>query len=151
VVEAAGNGGVDLDDPAYHGLFERAVRDSGAILVGASTATSRAPMCWTNYGSRVDVHGWGEKVVTLGYGDLFAASDNRDYTATFSGTSSAAPMVAGAVASLQGASLAAGKGPVGPRVMRELLRSTGTPQADSAKHIGSLPNLRTAIPKLLAR
>lgn len=150
VVEAAGNGGVNLDDPAYHGLFNRTVRDSGAILVGASTATTRAPMCWTNYGSRVDVHGWGEKVVTLGYGDLFAASDNRDYTATFSGTSSAAPMVAGAVASLQGAATAAGKGAVAPRVMRELLRSTGTPQADSPKHIGSLPDLRTALPKLLA-
>ena len=151
VVEAAGNGGVDLDDPAYRGAFNRAQRDSGAILVAASTATTRAPMCWTNYGNRVDVHGWGEKVVTLGYGDLSGATENRGYTATFSGTSSAAPMVAGAVACLQGAATAAGKGAVSPRTLREALRVTGTPQASSAKEIGPLPNLRAALPRVLGR
>jgi len=151
VVEAAGNGGVDLDDPVYRGAFDRSVRDSGAILVGASASTDHAPTCWTNHGSRVDVHSWGEKVVTLGYGDLSGASENRNYTATFSGTSSAAPIVAGAVASLQGAARAAGKGPIRPRVLRELLRATGTPQVPGPKHIGPQPNLRTALPRLLSR
>lgn len=151
MVEASGNGSVNLDDPAYHGAFDRSVRDSGAIFVGASTADTHAPMCWTNHGSRVDVHAWGEKVVTLGYGDLSAAGENRAYTATFSGTSSAAPIVVGAVANLQGIAHAVGKGPLEPRALRELLRATGTPQAAGTKRIGSQPDLRGAIPELLAR
>lgn len=151
VVEAAGNGSVNLDAPEYRGAFDRAVRDSGAILVGASSATSREPMCWSNHGSRVDVHGWGENVVTLGYGDLASTSENRWYTDSFSGTSSAAPMVVGTVANLQGIAYATGRGPIDPRSLRELLRVTGTPQAASTKQIGPLPNLRAAIPELLAR
>ncbi|PTL83360.1 S8 family peptidase [Vitiosangium sp. GDMCC 1.1324] len=151
VVEAAGNGSVNLDAPEYRGAFDLSVRDSGAILVGAGTATTRAPMCWANHGSRVDVQGWGEKVVTLGYGDLSAAGENRWYTASFSGSSSAAPMVVGAVADLQGVANAAGKGPIDPRALRELLRATGTPQASSTKQIGPLPDLRSAIPQVLAR
>ncbi|HLM45713.1 MAG TPA: S8 family peptidase [Myxococcaceae bacterium] len=151
VVEAAGNGSVNLDDPAYHGAFDRSVRDSGAILVGASSATTRAPMCWTNHGGRVDVHAWGEKVVTLGYGDLFHSGEDQAYTASFSGTSSAAPIVVGAVASLQGASQAAGQGSVEPRALRELLSRTGTPQASGEKRIGSQPDLRSALPQLLER
>lgn len=73
VVEAGGNGSADLDDPVYGGLFDRNVRDSGALLVAASLSTGRWPTCWTNYGSRIDVHGWGENVVTLGYGDQLRA------------------------------------------------------------------------------
>src|SRR5690242_4382445 len=122
VVEAAGNGSVDLDSPVYRGAFDRSVRDSGAILVGASTATTREPMCWSNHGSRVDVHAWGEKVVTLGYGDLSASGEDRAYTDSFSGTSSAAPIVVGAVANLQGIANAANRGPIDPRALRELLR-----------------------------
>jgi subtilisin family serine protease len=151
VVEAAGNGSVDLDSPVYRGAFDRSVRDSGAILVGAATPETRAPMCWTNHGSRVDLHAWGEKVVTLGYGDLSGSGEDRWYTDTFSGTSSAAPIVVGAVANLQGIANANGMGPLEPRALRELLRATGTPQASSSKQIGPMPDLRGAIPELLAR
>ncbi|HEX8434885.1 MAG TPA: S8 family peptidase [Archangium sp.] len=151
VVEAAGNGSVDLDDPAYGGAFDRSGRDSGAILVGASDATTRAPLCFTNYGSRVDVHAWGEKVVSTGYGDLSNSGENQSYTATFGGTSSAAPIVAGAVASLQGAANAAGQGPVEPRLLRDVLRATGTPQDTSTRQIGPQPDLRGALPRLLTR
>ncbi len=151
VVEAAGNGSVDLDDPVYGGAFDRSVRDSGAILVGASDAATRAPLCYTNHGSRVDVHAWGEKVVTLGYGDLSGSGEDQAYTDTFGGTSSAAPIVVGAVASLQGAANVAGLGAIDPRVLRELLRATGTPQGASTKQIGPQPDLRGALPRLLAR
>ncbi|KFA89135.1 S8 family peptidase [Archangium violaceum] len=151
VVEAAGNGSVNLDSPAYRGAFDRSVRDSGAILVAAGTADTHAPMCWTNHGSRVDVHAWGEKVVTLGYGDLSSAGENQSYTGNFSGTSSAAPIVVGAVANLQGIANATGKGPLEPRALRALLRATGTPQASSTKQIGPMPNLRQAIPQLLGQ
>jgi hypothetical protein len=148
VVEAAGNGSANLDDAAYGNLFNRAVRDSGAIVVGASTATTRVPMCWTNYGSRVDVHGWGEQVATMGYGDLFASGEDQYYTATFSGTSSASPIVTGAAASLQGVALASGRGALSPREVRQILAETGTPQAASSQNIGRLPDLRQAIGRL---
>ncbi|MBL0692842.1 GON domain-containing protein [Comamonas sp. JC664] len=150
VVEAAGNGSVNLDDAVYGGRFNRSLRDSGAILVGASTSLSRAPMCWTNHGSRVDVHGWGENVVTTGYGDLFGAAlgEDRYYTAYFSGTSSASPIVTGAVASLQGTARARGFGTLAPRDIRGLLATTGTPQAPDSRHIGPLPDLRRAFMQL---
>ncbi|WP_257450940.1 S8 family peptidase [Archangium lipolyticum] len=150
VVEAAGNGSVNLDEPVYGNLFNRAVRDSGAILVGASTATTRVPMCWTNFGSRVDVHGWGERVTSLGYGDLFGSAygENQYYTSSFSGTSSASPIVTASVANLQGVALARGKGALEPRYVRSLLASTGTPQAADSRNIGRLPNLRQAIAQL---
>jgi serine protease len=148
VVEAAGNGSMDLDNPIYGGAFNRAVRDSGAILVGGGTSGTRMPMCWTNYGSRVDVQGWGENVVTLGYGDLamLAGSDDTQwYTGRFSGTSSASPVVAGAVASIQGFRKAHGLFALDAFAMRSLLAATGSPQSPDARNIGPLPNIRAAI------
>ncbi|MFP2927545.1 S8 family peptidase, partial [Pyxidicoccus sp. 3LG] len=149
VVEAAGNGSANLDAPAYGNAFNRNVRDSGAIVVGASTANTRVPMCWTNFGSRVDVHGWGEQVTSMGYGDLFASGEDQYYTGTFSGTSSASPIVTGAAASLQGVSIASGRGAIDPRALRQLLAATGTPQAASSQNIGPLPDLRRAINQLV--
>ncbi|WP_239470045.1 AbfB domain-containing protein [Archangium violaceum] len=147
VVEAAGNGSANLDEGAYGNAFNRSVRDSGAILVGASGATTRAPTCWTNFGSRVDVHGWGENVVTMGYGDRFGSAYGEDqyYTSTFSGTSSASPVVAGSALSIQGAVRARGQGALDPRAVRSLLANTGTPQASDSRKIGPLPNLRKAL------
>jgi hypothetical protein len=103
---------------------------------------------WTNFGSRVDLHGWGEQVTTLGYGDLFSYGENQDYTATFSGTSSASPIVTGAVANLQGVSIARGKGVLSPRYIRNQLTTTGTPQASDSRRIGPLPDLRRAIQQM---
>ncbi|MCH9647337.1 MAG: S8 family serine peptidase [Deltaproteobacteria bacterium] len=150
VVEAAGNGSSNLDDPAYGGLFDRNVRDSGAIVVGASTSTGRVPTCWTNHGSRVDVHGWGENVATTGYGDLQGGAENQWYTSAFSGTSSASPIVTAAAACLQGASKSDGQGNMTSIEMRQLLVSTGTAQTGIlAKPIGPLPNLRAALDQLI--
>jgi hypothetical protein len=145
VVEAAGNGSVNLDASVYGDRFNRAVRDSGAILVGASEANTRAPACFTNFGGRVDLHGWGASVTTLGYDPYFVdSSEDQAYTFTFGGTSSAAPIVTGAVASLQGAALAARRAVLDPRMVRSLLAGTGTPQAAAQHHIGPMPNLRNA-------
>ena len=72
VIEAAGNGGMDLDDARYGGLFDRATRDSGAILVGAGNWWNHAPPCWTNFGDRVDLHGWGNGIVSTGYGPRYS-------------------------------------------------------------------------------
>jgi len=149
VVEAGGNGSVNLDDSVYGRLFDRTIRDSGAILVGASLSTSRTPTCWTNFGSRVDAHGWGEGVATLGYGHFFNGGHNEEdrfYTHVFSGTSSASPIVVGAVASIQGNRRAFGLPPLTGPQMRSLLTSTGTPQSfDLLRRIGPMPDLRKVL------
>lgn len=156
VVEAAGNGGQNLDAPVYGNRFNMLVRNSQAILVGASNAGDRMPACFSNTANRVDVHAWGDAVVTLGYGDGSGASApfnngviRQFYTRSFGGTSSASPMVTASVASVQGARIAAGLLPFSPVSMRNLLVSTGTPQV-SGSHIGPQPNLRTAITSTLA-
>ncbi len=156
VVEAAGNGSMNLDSTIYNGKFDRSQRDSGAILVGAGSSDGRSPLCFTNFGSRVDLQGWGHNVMTLGYGGesfdqpdpalrFNGLDDNRWYTRTFSGTSSATPIVAGAAADLQGFRKARGLAAFSPYKMRDFLVQTGTAQASDSKHIGPLPNLRKAI------
>jgi len=164
VVEAAGNGNENLDDAYYDRAFDRSNRDSGAILVGgggsAWSATPRSRLAWSNYGSRVDVQGWGEHIVTTGgrsapeYHDrIHSVDENRCYTKSFGGTSGASPIVAGAVASVNGIVKAAGRPPLTSVEMRELLSTTGTPQTDgphgsAAMHIGPLPDLRAALDRL---
>ncbi len=130
VVEAAGNGSVNLDRDEYEGRFDRHRRDSGAILVGASLASSFAAAAFSNRGSRVDLNGWGENVATTGYGDIRANGDdtNQFYTATFSGTSSASAIVAGAVLAIEGVLRASGQGMLEPAQMRRLLVDTGSRQ-----------------------
>jgi subtilisin family serine protease len=158
VIEAAGNGNEDLDHPAYDRKLDRARRDSGAIMVGAGAPpregfVDRARLDFSNYGSRVDVQGWGRKVATLDYGDLQACDDgparDRHYTGEFSGTSSASPIVAGAAVILEGIARARGA-VIAPARLRDLLRETGTPQAgDTRKAIGPRPDLERAIRALL--
>jgi hypothetical protein len=111
-------------------------------------------MCWTNYGERVDLHGWGENVMTLGYGYAYKNADDPDnenywYRATFSGTSSASPIVVGAVAAIQGISIAQDGQVRSASDIRNLLVSTGTVQdVGLDRKIGVLPNLREAISQM---
>ncbi|WP_375765005.1 DUF4214 domain-containing protein [Archangium gephyra] len=157
VVEAAGNGSENLDDPIYstgnsgHYPFLPA-NDSGAIIVGAGRssyylADARTAHGFSTYGSTVDLQGWGDSVTTTGYGYLYSSEGvNRWYTSSFSGTSSASPIVTGAVASIQGAARASGAGVLSPSAVRNLLSGTGTPQPSTdTRHIGALPNLRQAL------
>ncbi|MFH1356390.1 MAG: S8 family serine peptidase, partial [bacterium] len=150
VIEAAGNGGNDLDDTTIYGTtFDRTVQDSGAIFVGAGDSITRAPLSFTNFGTRLDLQGWGENVTTTGYGTWADFGTNRDYTATFSGTSSASPIVAGAFAALQGIyKNASGGSPAASTHLRDILISTGIPQTN-INLIGPLPDLASAIPQLL--
>lgn len=157
VVEVAGNGTQNLDTPPYGGRFSPSVRHSGALLVGGSGAGDNMPNGSSNSSQRVDVHAWGAGVVTLGYGidgtppfDGAPRPINCFYTNSFNGTSSAAAIVAGAVASLQGARRAAGRPPLTPVELTALLLATGSPQLGSfsaiaARPIGVQPNLRAAI------
>ena len=123
---------------------------------GASAfqADPRTPLWWTNHGSRLDVQGWGEDIVTAGghskehYYDLQHDDDpGRCYTQTFGGTSGASPIVAGVVACISGALRGSGRGSLPPADMRDLLVSTGTPQSGTKK-IGPLPDLRRALEAL---
>jgi hypothetical protein len=170
VVEAAGNGARDLDDPIYDtpgegfppgwsNPFRRAGgRDSGAVVAGAGApplgthgkhwGPDRSRLDFSNWGALVDAQGWGREVTTCGYGDLQGGSvEELWYTDRFSGTSSASPIVVGALGCLQGARRAAGAAPLTPSEARERLRATGSPQQDApdrpaTQRIGSLPDLR---------
>jgi subtilisin family serine protease len=153
VIEAAGNGGENLDHKTYKGRLSRSGRDSGAIMVGAGGPPrdgfdDRVRLDFSNYGSRVDVQGWGRMVATLDYGDLQRCADegHRHYTNEFSGTSSASPIVAGAAVMLESYARTQGK-VLRPEVVRQILRDTGTPQAgDTRQQIGPRPDLARALP-----
>jgi len=161
VVEAAGNGDRDLDAAIYQGRFNRSNRDSGAILVGAGAPPSgnegpdRSRLSFTNWGSNwgsiLDAQGWGIEVTTTGYGDLQGGTDeNKWYRRSFSGTSSASPIVAGAIACLQGIRKNKGQPPLAFSEIRDKLRTTGSPQQDAptrpkTQRIGNRPDLKEII------
>ncbi len=152
VIEAAGTGAVNLNADVYTNRFNRSVRDSGAILVGAGASDTREPLCNANTGSRIDLQGWGENVVTTGYGDLYMDGDSNPtsfYTSSFGGSSAAAAMVAGAASSLQGVARARGY-LLTPTQVRDFLRTTGSAQGGDpvTQHIGPLPNLGAAIDRI---
>ena len=151
VIEPAANGSQDLDSP-YNDLRPQLVHhyDSGAIMVGAGNApgcrygtdptVARGRLSFSNYGSRMDVQGWGSCVVRTGYGGLQGVTGgNAAYTATFGGTSSASPIVAATAAVLS--SVAESRGTtLTPSTVRTTLRATGQPQAfGNAGLIGPLP------------
>jgi Subtilase family len=178
VVEAAGNGSQNLDDPVYNvkpsnfpnswkNPFNRNNRDSGAIVVGAGApppgthgknhGPDRSRLDFSNYGRMLDAQGWGREVTTTGYGDLQGGTNpNLWYTDTFSGTSSASPIVVGALACVQGMLRAANKPKLNPLQARNLLRTTGSPQQPApgkpvTQRIGNRPNLRQMHQKLFPK
>ncbi len=175
VVEAAGNGAEDLDDAIYDtpGLgfpaswsnpFRRSTADSGAIVVGAGApppgthgrnhGPDRSRLDFSNYGAMIDAQGWGREVTTCGYGD-FQGGPDEDlwYTDTFSGTSSASPIIVGSLACIQGVLRAHAQTPLTPAAARNLLRTTGSAQQNATgrpatQRIGNRPDLQQAIQSL---
>ncbi len=156
-MEAAGNGSSNLDANQYDGRFDPDNRHSGAILVGAGAPPSgnygpdRSRLDFSNYGQRVDLQGWGREVTTAGYGDLFypGGDELQWYTSVFSGTSSATPIVSGAVACIQGIykNQSEGEDVLSAQEIRDILVESGTPQNEDGLqgHIGPRPNLAAAI------
>jgi subtilisin family serine protease len=145
VVAAAGNGAQNLDSAAYQTYRSRG--DSGAIIVGAANA-SRARLSYSTYGARVNLQGWGTGVATTGYGTLatYGGDADQKYASGFSGTSSATPIVASAVALLQAVAIDLFGQRLSPEEVREALVTSGRAQTgDVSKPIGPLPNLAAAI------
>jgi len=153
VVQAAGNGGVDLDtvvNPGGQQIFNRAspgFQDSGAIIVGAASSTApHARLGFSCHGSRIDCYGWGENVDTLSSDDTNTAINL--YTTGFNGTSSATPIVTGAALAIQGLVQAASGDRLAPWQVRMILAdpANGTPsQSPAVDRIGVMPNLRAII------
>jgi len=164
VVEAAGNGGQDLDvyedeyrDTNRRNIFNRGdpdFLDSGAIMVGSgnrpeslvAAATPWERQADSNFGSRIDCFAWGNSVYTL---------DKVGYQSNFAGTSSAAAIVAGAAVSVQGMAWAHPdlRRRLTPAEVRQILSDRGpsatpgvlanTRSADPANDkIGVMPNLQ---------
>jgi hypothetical protein len=160
VVEAAGNGGQNLDDaiydtrpgnfpPSWRNPFNPPNPSSDAVVVGAGMPPSgthgrnfqpgwgdvyadRGRCFFSNYGARVDAQGWGWEVTTTGYGDLQGGADaDKWYTDQFSGTSSASPILVGTLACVEGVLRAGGKPLLTSARARRLLRATGSPQEDA--------------------
>ncbi len=180
VVEAAGNGWEDLDaaiydkpGPGFPASWKNPFREgnpsSGAVVVGAGCPPSgthgrtgnawgpyvdRARCGFSNWGSRVDAQGWGFEVTSAGYGNLYDAGEDATYTDVFGGTSSASPIVVGALAATQGVLKQAGMPLLSPLRARQLLRATGSPQTSAAdrpasQRIGNRPNLKQLVPAAL--
>ncbi|MGW7087869.1 S8 family peptidase [Streptomyces sp. NPDC054871] len=181
VVGAAGNGAESLDDAVYErrpdefpewwrNPFNPSNRPSRAVLVGAGApppgrhgrdhGPDRSRLGFSNYGARVDAQGWGRETTTTGGswnqpGDLQGGADEIAwYTDTFSGTSSASPVVVGALACLQGMLKAAGQQLMTPDRALAVLRSTGSPQQDApgrpaSQRIGNRPDIKSAVTNLL--
>lgn len=174
VVEAGGNGAENLDDALYEtpqngfskdwtNPLNRKNRDSGAILVGAgapppnshgrSWGPDRSRLDFSNYGTCIDVQGWGREVTSCGYGDLQGgSSEDIWYTDQFAGTSSASPVVVGVLGCVGGI-LRARKQALTPSQARSILRNTGSPQQDAPgrpalQRIGNRPDLRQIVTSL---
>lgn len=150
VVEPAGNGEVDLDDPTWDGWWD-AEHDSGSILVGAVDPATGAWTGRSGFGSRVDLHGDNVDILaptTDGFEpDRFwpDRDDLQAYTSQFGGTSGAAAQVAGLVAAAQGVAKAVHGAPVEPRQLRSWMIASGQPQAGAAaseSQVGVRPDLR---------
>lgn len=146
VVEPAGNGGRDLGSLGRPWLSgPGAPEHSGALMVGAA-ADDRRRSAFSNFGARVDVQGYGEGVITTGYGRLWNGGADRTYADCFDGTSSAAATVAAAVAVLQSESEARTGVRLTPAQVRDRLVATGLPQEGVAGDpIGPRPQVAAAL------
>jgi len=171
VVEPAGNGDADLDDPSAIAAISgsaagyRAVsrtllgaEDSQAVLVGASRDTDgvAAASRWTgdtgaygealgsNYGSRLDCFGPGQSVCTCWH-NAGVFPYQSDYWGSFNGTSSATAIVGAATLLLSSiAQGVAGLASLSTLQLRWLLSDAGNNSLSynpSVDRIGVMPDL----------
>jgi hypothetical protein len=150
VIEAAGNGTVDLN--AFQDFFGRQVInrsspdffDSGAVMVGSATSsTPRSRLFQSSFGNRIDCYAWGVDIEC-------ASGAGPTARARFTGTSGASAIVAGVAASIQGMALAKHGRFLTPKEVRSLL-TIGSPVDDGLPQpveIGTMPDLARIIQSL---
>lgn len=144
-VISAGNDCEVLDNAAQFGDQDADVIIVGAVYPGRDTYSPvieddqggnvHCRLPFSNFCNDCDQQGavhvgaWGTWVTTAGYGDLFVGeADNpnlRSYTKAYSGTSSAAPQVAGVAARLQGFAKQFYGITLSPFQIRELISGNG--------------------------
>jgi serine protease len=159
VVEAAGNGRMNLDEvtccgatpflpaPPEGGVDRCGAwprdRHSGAILVAASVPCDKGPHALlksSNFGQRIDAHAQGNGVPAATC-DWLGLTDG--YTTAFGGTSAAAAIVAGVAVLLQDLASSRGRS-LTSKSVRELIRAHGRAGADP--NMGFLPDLAALAP-----
>jgi len=144
VVEAGGNGNVNTGSLAWYG-------NSGAVIVGAGggySSNNLKKLSFSSYGPRFDAQGWGENVMTTGYGNYYNSEGvNYYYRSDFNGTSSASPIVAGAIACFSSYwKQNYSSTPPTPANMRGILKRHGRLQVyPEGGHIGPRPDLKAMI------
>jgi Subtilase family len=176
VVEAAGNGTANLDlfvgrkgpdkgKTVFLKGAQNQFKDSGAIMVGASTSTfplQRWP--GSNFGSRVDCYSWGENIVACGFnpkqanvfwgvpGQIVNYGGKDLSNAPFGGTSGASPVIVGCCLLVQNLQTlmtpkSGVKGSLGPERMRQMLANdmNGSRSFLTTDQIGVMPDLRKII------
>jgi hypothetical protein len=150
VIEAAGNAG-EFTDTTWPELAD----DTGAIVVGASDGVGGAVPhprnIVSNYGTRVDCFATGQGLVSAGFGDLDGGGgdDDKEYTKSFSDTSGASAILAGAAILAQHMHVdASGGARLDSAGMRLLLTQDGTKQGAADGNIGIMPDLRKVARRL---
>lgn len=170
VIEAAGNGGNDLDGYDSRMMVREGGRllpfrfhlnrsatsfiDSGATLVGgaARIGAGHALAHFSNHGSRIDVVAPALRVVSAGsdgpaprrgFGQLGADPPDA-YTRSFGGTSAASALVAGLALGGAGAArrAGAGDGRPWPHELRQTLAQAAQPRLHAAPTSRAVPSLR---------
>ena len=145
VIEAAGNGGIDLDAfpfLAHTRPGSQTFVESGAIVVGAGEDTAPPSGSWSrtfsSFGSRVDCFAAGSEI-------LAPSNVGTSTYRNFNGTSGASAVIAGVAASLQAMTLASIGDVLAPADVRRLLRTASLgvlPNNPLGAKIGAMPDLR---------
>jgi len=146
VVEAAGNGGADLDQFQRNGQFVLRrntpdFRDSGAIMVGGCTSTvPHQRISFSDFGSRVDCCAWAENVLTTG--DPARPEARDGVNPAFNGTSSATPIISSLCLLIQDLQMLltpkGQAGRLGARSMRQIVSRAGNGTA--VPGVGVMPD-----------
>ncbi len=152
VVEAAGNAGKNLDaltddfgNPALNRL-DASFEETLAIMVGAPPFVDQSGrVLQTNFGNRIDCYAWGSQVVTTDSTNVAPFATNV-YRNDFSGSSSAAAIVAGVALVVQGIQEARHNSHLDSRQMRDALVKNGAPPPAGAPLIGVMPDLQSIVP-----
>lgn len=148
VVEPTGNGGIDLDDPAFEDWFSTEGRTGSLMVAGAEADGSL--LADTTVGGRVDLWARGRDLIAPSDGTVtpvlfFPDEDPRQaYVGGFGGSSGASAQVAGLVAALQGIAVARFGEPLTPEQMRTWLVATGEVGANDGG-IGVRPDGRRMV------